>query len=81
MQDIVRRYFKIFIGVVGALLSGALIVSGIKNGSTPGFSRTDLIAGTMYHGASQASQFWFIIFFWAVACAGFIWLAWSAYRD
>jgi len=81
MQDTVRRYFKIFIGVIGALVSGALIVSGLKSGSVPGFSRADLVTGTMYNDASQASQFWFIIFFWVVACAGFIWLAWSAYRD
>jgi uncharacterized membrane protein len=81
MQDTVRRYFKIFIGVIGALVSGALVVSGLKSGSVPGFGRTDLVAGTMYNHASQASQFWFIIFFWLVACAGFIWLAWSAYRD
>jgi hypothetical protein len=81
MQDTVRRYFKIIIGVVGALVSGALIVSGLKSGSVPGLSRADLVTGTMYHDASQTSQFWFIIFFWSVACAGFIWLAWSAYRD
>ena len=81
MQDIVRRYFKIFIGVIGALLSGALVVSGLKSGAVPGFSRAELVTGTMYHDASQASQFWFIIFCWSVACAGFIWLAWSAYRD
>jgi hypothetical protein len=81
MQDRASRYFKIFIGVIGALLSGALIVSGLKNGSVPGFGRAELVTGTMYHDTSQASQFWFIIFFWSVACAGFIWLAWSAYRD
>jgi len=81
MQDTVRRYFKIFIGVIGALVSVALVVSGLKNGSVPGFGRTNLVAGTMYNHASQSSQFWFIIFFWLVACAGFIWLAWSAYRD
>ncbi|WP_157798593.1 hypothetical protein [Dyella ginsengisoli] len=81
MQDIVRRYFKIFIGVIGALSSGAVIVSGLKSGYVPGFSRAALVTGTTYHGASQASQFWFIIFFWSVACVGFVWLAWSAYRD
>jgi hypothetical protein len=81
MQDTVRRYFKIFIGVIGALLSGVLVVSGFKSGTVPGFSRADLVMGTMYHDASQASQFWFMIFFWLVACAGFIWLAWAAYRD
>lgn len=81
MQDGIRRYFMIFFGVIGALLSGALIVSGLKSGSVPGFSRAGLVTGAMYHDASQASQFWFIIFFWAVACVGFIWLAWSAYRD
>ena len=81
MQYAIRRYFKIFIGVIGALVSGALIVSGLRGGSLPGFSRADLIAGVVYHDASQASQFWFIILFWSVVCAGFIWLAWSAYRD
>jgi uncharacterized membrane protein YeaQ/YmgE (transglycosylase-associated protein family) len=63
MQDRAGRCFKIFIGVIGALLSGALIVSGLKSGSVPGFVRAELVTGTMYHDASQASQFWFIIFF------------------
>jgi hypothetical protein len=81
MQDAVRRYFKIFIGVVGALLSGTLVILGLKSGAVPGFSRAELVSGTMYHDASHASQFWFIIFIWSVVCAGFIWLAWSAYRD
>jgi hypothetical protein len=81
MQDTIRRYFTIFIGVVGALVSGYLVVSGLKSGSVPGFGRAQLVTGTMYNDASQASQFWFIIFFWSVVCAGFIWLAWSAYRD
>ena len=78
MQETIRRYFKIFIGVIGALLSGALVVSGLKSGSVPGFARADLVTGTMYR---DASQFWFMIFLWSVACAAFIWLAWSAYRD
>jgi hypothetical protein len=81
MQDSARRYFKIFIGIVGALVSGALVISGLKSGSVPGLGRASLMTGTAYHEASQASQFWFIIVFWSVACAGFIWLAWSAYRD
>jgi hypothetical protein len=81
MQDSVRRYFKIFIGIVGALVSGALIISGLKSGSVSGFGRASLVTGTMYAEASQTSQFWFIIAFWLVACAGFVWLAWSAYRD
>jgi hypothetical protein len=81
MQYAIRRYFKIFIGVIGALVSGALIVSALRSGSVPGFSRANLATGAVYHDASQASQFWFIILFWSVVCAGFIWLAWSAYRD
>lgn len=81
MQDTARRYFMIFIGVVGTLASGAVIIAGLKSGSVAGFLRTDLVTGAMYNETSQASQFWFIIFFAAVACAGFIWLAWSAYRD
>ena len=81
MQDTVKRYLKIVIGVTGALLSGAVIALGLKSGRVSGFSRTELVTGTMYRSASQASQFWFILFFWSVACAGFIWLAWSAYRD
>lgn len=81
MQDIVRRYFKIFIGVVGALASGGLVISGLKSGAVPGFGRASLAMGTTYHEASQASQFWFVIVFWLVAFAGFVWLAWSAYRD
>jgi len=81
MRDTIGRYFKIFIGVIGALLSGALVTMGIKSGAVPGLGRAELVTGTMYHAASQASQFWFIILLWSVACAGFIWLAWFAYRD
>lgn len=81
MQDTVRRYFKIFIGVVGALVSGGLVISGLRSGPVPGLGRASLATGTAYHEASQTSQFWFVIVFWLVACAGFVWLAWSAYRD
>lgn len=78
MQGTIRRYFKIFIGVIGALASGTLVVLGLKSGSIPGSTRADLIAGTV---CRDASQFWFMVVVWSVACAAFIWLAWSAYRD
>lgn len=81
MQENIKRYFKICIGVIGAISSAALIVSGLKGGYLPGLTRASMVTGTTYHEASQSSQFWFLIFFWSAACVGFIWVAWSAYRD
>jgi hypothetical protein len=81
MQEVFSRWFRIVIGVVGALSSGGLVVSGLRGGSMPDFGRASLALGRMYRVASEPSQFWFIVCFWIVACAGFVWLAWSAYRD
>jgi hypothetical protein len=79
MQDTFKRYFKIFLGAVGALLTGSRVASGLKNGYVFGIGQT--ILGTAYQKATQASQYWFIIFFWSVACASCLWLAWSSYRE
>ena len=81
MQDSIRRYFKICIGVLGALLSGAFIVSCLKGGFAPDPIRVAMIAGVTYQRTAQASQFWFVLFLVGVACAGFAWYAWRAYRS
>jgi hypothetical protein len=81
MQDSIRRYFKICIGVLGALLSGAFIVSCLKGGSAPSPIRAAMFAGVTYQKASQSSQFWFVLFLAGVACFGFAWFAWHAYRS
>jgi hypothetical protein len=63
MQETVKRYFKIFIGVIGSLISGALNIASLKNGSAAGLDRASALVGNVYHVAAQPSQFWFIIFF------------------
>lgn len=78
MQDSFKRYFQIAIGIVGFIVSVAFITSCIKSGSAP------LVAVpgyAPYPETSQPSQFWFIIFFAGVACLGFAWLAWHAFRS
>jgi hypothetical protein len=81
MQNAFSRYFRISIGVIGAVLCGGLVLSGLRSGSIAGFGQASLVLGAAYREAFQPSQFWFILFFWLVGCACFIWLAWSAYRD
>jgi hypothetical protein len=81
MQDSIRRYFKICIGVLGALLSGVFIVSCLQGGSAPGPVRAAMVAGVTYQKASQSAQFWFVLFLAGVACVGFAWFAWRAYRS
>ena len=81
MQDSIKRVFQILIGVVGALLSGAFIVSCLKGGSAPSPIHVAMVAGVTYHRASQSSQFWLVLFLAGVACAGFAWFAWHAYRS
>jgi len=73
MQDSIRRYFKICIGVLGTLLSGIFIVSCLKGGSAPSPVHVAMVAGVTYQKASQSSQFWFVLFLAGVACAGFAW--------
>jgi len=45
MSDAFKRYFKIVIGIAGALVSGALVLSGLRSGSVPGLSRASAVAG------------------------------------
>lgn len=78
MQDSIKRYFQIAIGIFGVIVSGAFIALCFKSGSAP------LVAVpgyAQYPAASQPSQFWFIVFFAGVACVGFAWLAWHAFRS
>lgn len=81
MQEFVMRWFKVIAGVIGALVSGDLAISGIKEGSIPGLFKMDIVTGTTYSKVSQGPQFWFIILLLLASCAAFIWWAWSAYRD
>jgi hypothetical protein len=81
MSDAFRRYFKIIIGIAGALVSGVLVLSGLSSGSAPGLSRTSAVAGVAFQRATQGSQYWFIILLWSVACVFFVWLAWLSYRE
>jgi hypothetical protein len=80
MQDSVRRYFQICIGVLGALFSIGFIVSCLRGGTAPSLGRASAIAGVAYQRAAQPSQFWLILFLVGLACVGFVWLAWHAYR-
>lgn len=81
MQDTLKRYFKIFLGVAGTLLSGAIVTSGLKTGSVLGLGQMALVMGTAYQRAAQTPQYWFIIFFWSAVCASCAWLAWASYRE
>ena len=81
MNDEFKRYFKIAIGIAGALVSGALVLSGLRSGSVPGLSRASAVAGVAFQRATQGSQYWFIIFLWSLACIFFVWLAWSSYHE
>jgi hypothetical protein len=81
MQDAFNRWFRIVIGVIGAVLCVGLVVSGLRSGSMPGFGQASQVLGVAYREASEPSPFWFMIFFWLVACACFVWLACAAYRD
>jgi hypothetical protein len=78
MQDSIRRYFQIAIGIIGVVISGAFIVSCFKTGAAP---LVPVPGYAPYPEASQSSQFWFIVFFAGVACVGFAWLAWHAFRS
>lgn len=81
MDDSIRRYVLIFIGIVGMLSSGALIVVCLKDGTVPSPIYAAMIAGHAYQRTSQASQFWFVIVLNGLAFVGFAWMAWRAYRN
>lgn len=80
MENNAQRHFKMLMGLAGALASAVVVARGLYSGNVPGFTRASQVIGDSYRQASQPSQFWFVIVFWAAACAGFAWLAWSAYR-
>lgn len=81
LQDCLKRYLVILVGLGGALTSGYLVIDGLVNGCTTGISRAAWITGTVYHQASQGPQFWFSILFWSVFFVLFAWMALSAYRS
>ena len=80
MQDSIKRYFLIFVGIVGMLSTGALVVGSLKDGSVPSPIFAAAVAGDAYLRASDASQFWFALFLYGAAFVGFAWIAWRAYR-
>lgn len=75
------RYLKMLAGAIGALLSATLLAMGLRTGALAGFSPFATLATGGVQRASQGSSFWFLMVFWLAACAGCLWLAWSAYRD
>ena len=81
MEDSARRYFKIVIGVIGAILSGTLIVMCLKSGVTPGPGMAWWVTDSNYAAVSHPSQYWFMLFLFVVGFVGFTWLAWHAYRS
>lgn len=81
MQDSIKRYFKICIGLLGALFCIGFIVSCLGGGTAPGLGRASAIAGVAYQRAAQPSQFWLAFSLAGAACMGFAWLAWHAYRS
>jgi hypothetical protein len=80
MQDSVKRWFLMLIGVAGSVLSCWLVVRSVKSGVAVLSPVGSLVTGG-YQRASQSSQYWFLIFMYCVAFAGFAWLAWHAYRN
>lgn len=45
MQDSIKRWFAIAVWIVGAILSAGLVVSMLRSGIAPGFSRAAAFAG------------------------------------
>jgi|GEM_PF-2424739 len=81
MKGPISRYFQMIVGVIGAISSGALIVMSVKSGRAPGPGMAWWITDSGYSSATDPSQYWFMLFLFAVGLAGFAWLAWRAYRD
>lgn len=81
MNDSVKRWFLIVMGVLGAVLSGSLIVSSLTSGTTPGPSLAWWVTDTNYSSAAHPSQFGFMLFTYIVGLVGFGWLAWHSYRN
>ncbi|MDE2281103.1 MAG: hypothetical protein KGK06_03085 [Xanthomonadaceae bacterium] len=80
MQDSIKRYFLIFVGIAGMLSSGVLIVASLRRGTVLSPIYAAAVAGVAYQRASQASPFWFVLLLYGAAFVGFAWIAWRAYR-
>lgn len=81
MHDSIKRCFLIFIGIVGMVLSGTLIVRCLNTGSAPSPILAGAMAGHAYQRATQGSQFWFVLLLFGAAFVAFGWIAWRAHRS
>lgn len=81
MNDSVKRWLLMVLGVLGAILCGALLVSSLASGTTPGPGFAWWATGTDFPSATHPSQFGFMLFMYAAGAVGFAWLAWHAYRN
>lgn len=81
MEESIRRYFLIAIGVLGAILSATLIVTSLKTGKVPGPGLAWWVTDQGYSHASNPSQYGFMLFLFVACFAGFVWLAWHAWRN
>jgi len=74
------RYAAILLYTTGALLCGYLIIRAIWSGRTAGLIRASRMIGESYTAAESPSQFWFVVFLYAVAATVFAFLGWRSYR-
>jgi hypothetical protein len=81
MNDSVKRWFLIVMGVLGAILCGVLIVWALTSGTTPGPGLAWWITDTNYSRAAHPSQFGFMLFMYIGGLVGFGWVAWHYYRN
>lgn len=81
MNDSIKRWFLVVIGVLGAISSGALIIASLKSGATPGPSLASWVTDTQYSLTAHPSQFGFMLFTYIAGFIGFCWLAWRSYRN
>lgn len=81
MQDSIKRYFLIFIGIVGMLSSGGFVIACLKDGSAPSPIFGAALVGDAYQRTSQASQFWFALLLAVASFVGFAWITWRTYRS
>lgn len=81
MHGSIRRYFLIFIGIVGMLSSGGFVITCLKQGAAPSPIVAAAIVGDAYQRTSQPSQFWFVLVLAIATFVGFAWITWRAYRS
>ena len=75
------RYFQIFLGVTGAFFFASTVIRCISSGRAYGPWRYNRIVGEPYTAATNPSQFWLLVIFYAAMVVLFALLAWRAYRE